>query len=115
MNSITRWWGATALFVVPLIYPQPSLADGFTGKEFGAWTTVSQDSYIQSSVMMAGAIGTRVKPEISRCIDGWYFADAASKARANEEIKATIAKHASHHPSGVILAVIQYRCGAFDR
>ncbi|MEO1472705.1 MAG: hypothetical protein AAFS03_02015 [Pseudomonadota bacterium] len=98
-----------------LFYPQHSLAKGFTGKEFAEWATISQDSYIQSSVMMAGVIGTRVKPEISRCIDEWYFADVSAKARANAEIKATIAEHESFHPSGVILAVIQQKCGSFEQ
>lgn len=96
-----------------MIYPQISLAEGFTGEDFAAWPTVSQDSYIQSSVMMAGVIGAQVKPEISRCIDGWYFADEATKAERNDSIRQVIAGYETYHPSGVILALIQQDCGAF--
>lgn len=99
--------------VIATFYPQQSMAQGFTGTDFTDWSEVSQDSYIQSSVMMAGVIGTQIKPSISSCIDGWYFADIAIKADRNKVIRDTIAKYQDHHPSGVILAIIQKQCGAF--
>lgn len=89
------------------------MAERFSGAAFADWSQVSQDSYIQSSVMMAGVIGTQVKPEISRCIDAWYFETAAIKAERNEMIRETIVGFADHHPSGVILALIQRACGSF--
>ncbi|MEM7530474.1 MAG: hypothetical protein AAF416_23060 [Pseudomonadota bacterium] len=74
---------------------------------------MSQDSYIQSSVMMAGVIGSQIKPEIARCIDGWYFRSAAAKEAANDRVRGAITRYADHHPSGVILAVVQQECGTF--
>ena len=113
MNSIAKLLPAMALSASLMIYPQNSMADGFSGATFAAWSQVSQDSYIQSSVLMAGVIGSQVKPEISRCIDVWYFETEAIKAERNEMIRDTIAGFADHHPSGVILALIQRACGSF--
>lgn len=102
-----------ALSLSTTIYPQNSMAEGFSGAAFAAWSQVSQDSYIQSSVMMAGVIGTQVKPEISRCIDAWYFETEGVKAARNQMIRNAIIEFADHHPSGVILALIQRACGSF--
>lgn len=110
---MTSALAATTLMTVVTAFPQISAADGFTGSAFGKWPGTSQDGYIQSSIMMAGVIGAQVKPSVARCIDAWYFADDASKARVNDDVRNTITKFPDHHPSGVILAVIQKKCGAF--
>lgn len=96
-----------------MAYPQASSAQGFTGEEFATWSQVSQDSYIQASVMMAGVVA-QIQPELSRCVDQWYFVDAARKAQRNDTIRAFIIENAGYHPSGVILAVVQQECGAFE-
>ena len=114
MNSIARHVGAIGLGLIPLTYPQYSLADSFTGNDFSNWERVSQDSYIQSSIMMAGVIASQIKPEISSCIDSWYFESESVKSTRNNEIRALVSQYSTYHPSGVILAAVQQECGAFE-
>ena len=101
---------AIAIATLTAFYPHQSLADGFTGKDFAAWSQDSQDGYIQTSVMMAGVVLTRVQPEKSTCIDNWYFA-GKQKTKRNAFIRKTIAQYDKYHPSGTILAVIEKACG----
>lgn len=96
-----------------VICPQISWADGFTGKEFSAWERVSQDSYIQTSVAMIGVVASRVQPEISQCINDWYFKTDVSISERNGEIRALVIQYVDYHPSAVILATVQEACGEF--
>lgn len=96
------------------IYPQKLSAEGFTGADFGNWSETSKDGYIQASIMMAGVIGAQTQPEISRCIDAWYFQTEDSKSKQNAVIRQTISTYPNYHPSGVILAIVQEACGAFE-
>jgi hypothetical protein len=113
MNSIVRRAGAMGLSLSCLIYPQISLADGFTGKEFATWETASQDSYIQTSVTMAGVVLSQLQPEKSACIDDWYLGDGQKNDR-NTYIRETVSKFGEYHPSGTILAILIEACGSFQ-
>lgn len=95
------------------INPHVSKAEGFTGADFAGWEVASQDSYIQTSVTMAGVVLTQVKPERSSCIDDWYFGDAQKDAR-NAHIRKAIAQYGDYHPSGTILAILLEACGAIN-
>ena len=111
MSSIGGWRGAIAIVVTIAIHPQESRADVFTGREFASWAVASQDSYIETSVTMAGVVLTQVKPQAATCVNDWYFKDRVWERR-NPEIRKQIVAHAESHPSGVILAVIFQACGA---
>ncbi|QBF32337.1 hypothetical protein [Thalassococcus sp. S3] len=94
-------------------YPQQSLAEGFTGAEFATWSEASQNSYIETSVTMAGVVFTQTHLGKASCVNDWYFADDAWKTR-NSDIRDAIAAYRDAHPSGVILALIIRECGALD-
>lgn len=113
MNTITCRVGATGLLIMAMIHPQESRAGGFTGAEFADWSRTAQDSYIQTSVTMAGVVLTQTHPTVSTCIDEWYLGEGAQAAR-NETIRSTIDKFGDHHPSGVILAVLLQACGPLE-
>lgn len=98
-----------ALGAAPFIHPQESAADGFTGADFARWSTESQDSYIQTSMTMAGVVFTRTEPEVASCINDWYFSGDKLSVR-NEAIRGTITRYLDHHPAGVILAMILQEC-----
>ena len=68
---------------------------------------------MQTSVSMAGVIAAQTKPEIARCIDGWYFVNDDAVDQRNAEIIGLISENAGFHPSAVILAAIQRECGTF--
>ncbi len=113
MNSIAGWCGAIALGVLTVFHPQVSVAEGFSGAEFSNWETGAQDSYIQTSVTMAGVVLAQLQPVKAQCINDWYFADNQSSAR-NNFIRETIASYQDYHPSGVILAIVTEECGALN-
>lgn len=105
------WLGAVALAIGMMFCPQDSTAQGFTGTDFAEWSEEEQDGYIQTSVTMVGVVMTQIRPEVSRCIDGWYWGDGR-KAERNAFIRETITGHAvDYHPAGTILAILIDQCG----
>ncbi|WP_320240876.1 hypothetical protein [Cognatiyoonia sp. IB215182] len=95
------------------IHPQEIYAQAFTGADFSTWETSAQDSYIQTSLTMAGVVFSQVDPEKSACIDNWYLGEA-QKADRNTYIRNTIAEYGSYHPSGTILAILLEACGPLN-
>ncbi len=114
MNSIAGWVGAIAIVVGMAGYPQKSMAEGFTGKEFLTWDHVGQDSYISTAVVMATFIATRTNEATAKCLNDWYAKSATISANRNDEIRSIITKNASHHPSAVIVLVLEGACGSFS-
>ena len=113
MNSIGGWLRAIALAVSTVICPQESIAQGLTGTQFAGWPVDSQDSYIQTSVTMAGVVITQVNPAVSRCIDDWYVGGGRRSER-DAAIREIIRTHPNYHPSGTILAVLMDACGPLN-
>ncbi len=111
MNSIASWSGATVFAINLVFYPHAGQAEEFTGKEFAEWSETSQDSYIQTSVTMAGVIFSQTRPTIARCVNDWYYKDNSSDTR-NSTIRSAISENATFHPSAVILAIIVKECGS---
>lgn len=103
-----------ALSVTALVHPQESAADGFTGEDFAGWSAASQDNYIQTSLTMAGVVLAQLRPEISTCIDDWYFA-GDNLPKRNDHVRKVILENRAYHPSGVILAIIVRACGPLER
>ncbi|MEM6914753.1 MAG: hypothetical protein AAF511_12330 [Pseudomonadota bacterium] len=104
---------AIAAISVAVIYPQTSLAEGFTGADFATWSAKSQDSYIQSSLTMAGVVLTQTHPSVARCLNDWYAA-GETLADRNDLVRDTIVAYEEAHPAGVIMAVILRECGPLD-
>lgn len=100
---------AIGLALMSIIYPQKSAADGLTGRDFAAWSEASQESYIQTSVTMAGVVFAQTEPDVSACIDQWYFPEGVRPER-NAEIGRTIGAYPDYHPSGTLLAVLLQAC-----
>ena len=114
MKRLANWAvAACALLAFGIAAVSEARAEGFTGRDFLAWSQQGQDSYLHTSVTMAGVIASQIRPSIAHCIDDWYFADAAVQERRNEEIKRTIRQNSNFHPSGVLLALLQSACGEF--
>lgn len=113
MNSIVAWGLAIGTGALALFHTQEIRADSFTGADFATWETAAQDSFIQTSVTMAGVVMTQVAPEKSTCIDGWYLG-GGQKAVRNAQLRETIVQYDSYHPSGTILAVLLDVCGSLN-
>ena len=113
MNSIALWLAATGIVVMGSAYPQDSMAEAFTGKEFLTWSSGAQNTYIQTSVTMASIMATKVNKASGNCIAAWYLAPDANRSAINSELRDTISRNDAYHPSAVIFLVLEQRCGPF--
>jgi len=84
----------------------------FTGEEFLTWNRANQDSFIEVSVTMAGIVSGRARKDISRCIDEWYSLEDETRRKRNTHILGIVESNPEFHPQGVILAVLEKRCGS---
>ena len=73
------------------------------------WKRESQDFYIRTSVGMAGLIASRNEKAHGDCLSDWYFTDENA---ANEEILSIMRQYPDYHPRGVIVAVMEKKCGS---
>lgn len=83
-------------------------ANAFTSEEFLSWAPQNQAFYIEASVGMASLIAGQRDTAQGRCIDDWYYGDEAAR-RAS--ILGVMRENPRFHPRGIMLAVLQKRCG----
>lgn len=93
-----------------LLYPQSLSSETFKSEAFLTWERSSQDFYIRTSIGMAGFIAARNDNAHARCLEDWYYSDETA---ANEAVLAAMRRFPDYHPRGVIVAVIEKRCGSF--
>lgn len=78
--------------------------DQFNATAFLAWNAKQQESYVTASLAMAAAIA----PSQSSCINAW---NQTARAAGYKDLIATMQKYSSHHPTAVVLALIERDCG----
>ena len=100
-----------AAVLIGSIYPQASFGTEFTSADFLKWNEANQNSYIWSSVTMAGVIASQNRREAAHCIDRWYSGDDNTRRLRNGEIRKTLNKYPAYNPQAVIFAVIRKQCG----
>ncbi|WP_334150764.1 hypothetical protein [Hyphomicrobium sp.] len=84
-------------------------ADDFKSSKFLTYSAEAQNSYIVTSVVMAGAIAGQNRPEQAKCIDRWM---AENESAGFPTVKDAMSRFPEHHPSGVIIAVLEKACGS---
>lgn len=94
-----------------LFYPHAAHSETFKSAEFLTWKQRSQDLYIHTSVSMAGQIAAQNDMKHVKCLEDWYFDDEVA---ANDFVRQTMRKFPEFHPRGVILAVMEKKCGSFN-
>ena len=102
---------STILLIFLMFYPHVADAETFKSREFLTWSEPSQDLYIHTSVSMAGLLAAKNDEKHGDCIENWYFDDETA---ANDFIRETMNRFPDYHPRGVIVAVLEKRCGTFD-
>lgn len=95
------------------LLPMTAHAEDFNGTTFLQWTQAQQDSYIQTSVTMAGFIASQNAGNGAECLNNWYFKDNALRNKRNASLRSNIEKFPSYHPAITILATIEKNCGSF--
>lgn len=97
-------------FCTPIHAEEQEQTDIFKSSEFLKWERQNQEFYIHTSVGMAGLIVGQTSKKQSKCIDDWYFkAEQASV----DYILDVMRQHSEFHPRGIILAVMEKKCGKF--
>lgn len=86
----------------------PAHAGAFTSEEFLSWAPRNQAFYIEASVGMASLIAGQRDTAQGRCIDDWYYGDEAA---GTASILGVMRENPRNHPRGIVLAVLQKRCG----
>lgn len=99
-----------ALFIAVALAPQVKADQKFTGTEFLTWEAGSRLSYIQTSVTMAVFTTSKRAPDMSKCLNDWYYDDMTA---ANNDVLASIRKFPEYHPTAIIAAKLEKVCGKF--
>lgn len=84
--------------------------EGFKSSKFLTYPAESQKSYIASSAMMAGLIASQNSAAQAACIDDWGVKQRDAGYAAVME---AMQRFPEHHPSAVIVAVLDKACGSF--
>ena len=79
--------------------------------EFLTWKYKSQAFYIETSIGMASLVAAQNDKAHAKCLEAWYYEDEDA---GNRFILDTMRTHPDYHPRGVILGVLQKKCGSFD-
>ncbi|MEP1932161.1 MAG: hypothetical protein ABJJ37_12860 [Roseibium sp.] len=107
--------GLTAsIFSVFLIFSTQSYAgQNVKTNEFLTYDYATQDSFIGSTIWTAAVIATQIRQELASCIADWYTNDPDIMQERNAEILSVMKKLPDSYPSGVVVAVLQKKCGKF--
>lgn len=94
-----------------IVCAQGSFAeDAFKSSKFLTYPAESQRSYIASSAMMAGLIASQNSASQAACIDDW---GAKQREKGYAAVMKAMKRFPDHHPSAVIVAVLDKACGPF--
>ncbi len=107
---------AIASTAVLLAFPQLSTAQAkepniFKASEFLAWSEQNRNFYIRTNVGMASLIVGQTSKRQAQCIDGWYINE---ENNGHAFILEKMHQFSEFHPRGVLLAVLEKKCGAFS-
>jgi len=84
--------------------------EAFKSSQFLTYSAEARQSYITSSAMMAGLIASQNNPRQGKCIDDWI---ARQSAQGYASVVEVMKRYPDHHPSAVIVAVLDKACGSF--
>lgn len=108
-----KWkYGFIGLFIIAsiLLSGISTHAGSLKSNEFLDYSETSRDNYIVIAAGIAGLIAGQNRPEQSRCIDQWV---AENREAGYGPVLRAMRKFPNHHPSAVIVAVLQKACGRF--
>lgn len=115
MNAIRRVYIAS-VFVFFSGFCMPSYAvESVRTKEFLTYDYKSQSQFIGSTIWTAGVIATQIRQDLATCIADWYTNDPATIKERNAEILGVMAGFPDSYPTGVIVAILQKKCGKFGK
>jgi len=101
---------ASACTIVCSLSTASAADDKFRSAEFLKWSDAERKSYIATSVLMAVVIAGDNNPEQNKCIKRWL---ADNDGAGFPTVKAAMARFPEHHPTGVVVAVLEKACGSF--
>ncbi|CTQ55598.1 hypothetical protein LP7551_04141 [Roseibium album] len=110
MFAVNRLSAASFIAFSVLLCMRGYAETGLTSKEFLTWSENNKSSYVQISMMSMNMIALENDQKQSDCIGAWFTSDR----RAGEQyIYEVMQKAPDFHPVGVIMAVLEKKCGPF--
>ena len=110
MHIVRKTLFSAALSMLAAI-PSVTLAkDSFTGSEFLTWKHESQHFYIENTIGVASLIATRNAPSHAKCIEDWYYPEQDIKDNLVLDV---MKQNPEYHPRGVVLSILEKKCGSF--
>ena len=104
--------GAMVGLLLLSIHPQISVAkDEFTSSQFLNWNRSSQESFVNTSLLMALHVVAQSDKAYAKCLTEWFNAE---KKQRFSTILETIERNQRHNPQLVMLAVVERECGGLD-
>jgi len=85
-------------------------AEDFKSSKFLTYPADSQKSFINSSVVMASLIASENSRSQADCLNAW---SAKHVGDGYQPVLDAMRRFLNHHPTGVVLAVLQKACGPF--
>lgn len=93
-----------------IVCAQGSFAEeAFKSSQLLAYSSESQRGFISTSIIMASLIASQNSRKQANCINDWSGKTATG---GYQPVVEAMKRFPDHHPSGVVLAVIQKVCGA---
>ena len=102
---------STTLLIFMVFYPHAAHAETLKSAEFLTWKRPAQESYINTSIGMAGLIAAQNDKKHANCLENWYW---DNQQKSTDFILKSMREYSAYHPRGVILAVLEAQCGKFD-
>lgn len=92
-----------------IVCAQGSFAEeAFKSSKFLAYPADSQKSYINTSAVMASLIASQNSRDQADCLNAWIGSNIDG---GYQPVIEAMKRFPDHHPSGVVLAVLQKACG----
>ncbi len=63
---------------------------------------------------MAGVVAAQNPGSQAQCVNDWYLSAKSTMDERNKYIRRTLERFPTHHPAGVMMAIIEKACGSFD-
>ena len=88
---------------------------GTTTADFLEWERESQEAFFQISLGMLGTVATQVNPEMTGCIDEWYFSSEETQELRATEMLDVMEQYVEFDPTAFVLAYAESICGSLKR
>ncbi len=105
-----------SLFALTLLScPQAQANTNTTVSGFLKFDPASQATFFDTTVWTIAVVTSQFRQELSSCIADWYTNEPTTIRQRQQEILDVMQNFPDGYPTGVIIAVLQKKCGKFGQ